>query len=269
MAINHIITADIGGTNTRIAIVKMGTYEVHQLLRIKTSEIEDITRNLNMILEEAHEREKIEIAHCALAVAGKIEGNQVKLTNAPLTISKEHILNNSLLGRVELLNDAQAAAYGTLIFDKSKQKRAVITLGTGLGTAIINPDFSIVSTEFSHTPLEHEIAPALKRSLKREPVWEDILSARGLEHLYKKHTKKKASAYDIKDPQTFRVFRDVLAAYCNWLTTQGVEAIYITGGIPLNHNIITKSFRAKLDSIPITLIEDELLALKGAAYALN
>lgn len=269
MAINYVITADIGGTNTRIAIVKKENLEIKEVLLLKTSEITDIVLPINTLLEEAYKKEKIEISECALGVAGEVKEGNVKLTNADLTISTQHILQNSLLGKVILLNDAQAAAYGVLNFDKTKQKKAVITLGTGLGTAIIHEDSNIEATEQGHLPLEHSLKADLKKKLKREPVWEDILSSRGLEYLYYKNTKKKAKAREISDSASLKVIRDVFLAYLLQLKHQGVESIYLTGGLINHHKIITKKVRESIDSIPLTIIEDELLAVKGCAYALK
>jgi glucokinase len=142
---------------------------------------------------------------CAsFGVAGPVREGRCETTNLPWTIEADSIAKTFNIPNVYLLNDLEAAAYGSLILTEkdfhtlnagrpqSRGNRAVIAAGTGLGEAMLFWDgggFRASASEGGHTDfgprgsIEIELLEYLS---KRFPhvSYERIVSGPGLLNIY-------------------------------------------------------------------------------------
>jgi len=140
-----ILTGDIGGTKTRLALYRLAG-ESHRWIRGKIFSSRRY-KGLEIILREFLGKE--EIIDCAsFGVAGPILKGRVKLTNLPWVIDAKKLQKELRLKKVLMMNDLVANAHGLSMLKKSdfatlqigKERRgnaALISAGTGLGEAII------------------------------------------------------------------------------------------------------------------------------------
>ncbi len=197
----RVLAGDIGGTNARLAL-----FEEDRILfqrQYPSSKIKGI--------EQAFELFQAEIGAplpeaAAIAVAGVVEDQCVSATNIPWTLCAESIRKNTGFEKVILLNDFEAAAWGTLTLKTGELiplgggsrdpsgPRAVLGAGTGLGQALVVPcesgSYRVLPTEGGHTdfaPRGEEQIQLLEFLLQeREHVSvEQVLSGPGLVNIYR------------------------------------------------------------------------------------
>jgi len=215
------VVADIGGTNTRVAIIGVKEPKKYDIIfrhNYLTHELKSIESALNDALKIAKEEYDIETDTACLGTAGAIartEGRAyVKLTNTSLEIDTAKVLPKTMLKHIILINDFEAIGYGLDILDLAKDvkrltrpesmdgseesTKAVIGAGTGLGMGIVpyskEKRFHIpFPTEgghmelASHNLLELELVHFIKKKFsvkESHPDIEDVVSGRGLENLY-------------------------------------------------------------------------------------
>jgi glucokinase len=217
-----IIGADVGGTNTSIAIIGIRNHVSFEIIfkhAYLTKEITVFEHLLNETLSKAKEEYDIEVGTCVIGAAGPVsdERDYVKLTNADLSLNKFDILNKTLLNKVILLNDFEAIGYGLdllnlnedaiklphigedLTEDSATSSFATIGAGTGFGMCIAPYDpkrklhvpFPSEGGHMELSPnnrLEMELIKYLKEKvLQRKqlhPDIESVLSGPGLENIY-------------------------------------------------------------------------------------
>ena len=142
---------DAGGTKTSVHQYELSK-KIFQPIRSKTYYNKEF-KDFYSLLEEYLMEFSFEFAAVAIAAAGVIKNNQVKLTNLDWEISKPILLNKFFpyldKENLILLNDIEASAYyppsaqgqNTLVEISSSKNPAVqgtysvISVGTGLGTA--------------------------------------------------------------------------------------------------------------------------------------
>jgi glucokinase len=100
-----ILVADVGGTNTRIALGD-GARRLHRLRALKNTDIEDFRATLAETLADAGE-----VQTAVFAVAGPVDSDEVKLTNYPRQLSRAELQTSLGLKRVVFVNDFVAAVH--------------------------------------------------------------------------------------------------------------------------------------------------------------
>jgi glucokinase len=283
-----ILSADIGGTNTRFGIMGIGnnTAELLAKYSFKTKWIHFCTKVVE-IVENAKKTYGIELSGLSAGAAGKIENNEAMLTNIDRKISSEEILRETPIKNVILMNDFEASAYGVNSFDLGKETTLVIGAGTGLGKAVLvrkENFYTPLASEGGHAemPFYEEDKKLLKFIMKKRKLerltWEDLLSGRGLEDINEFLTKKQTPAPRINNAESFEIFSKFFGRCCrNFALEVLCQKIYVTGAIALNHpEIIRKMFRKELEKgvfrhylkgIKVEIITDENIGLLGAGYA--
>jgi glucokinase len=140
-----ILTGDIGGTKTRLALYRLAD-EGHRRIRGKIFSSKQY-EGLEMILEEFLGTE--ENVDCAsFGVAGPILKGRVNLTNLPWVIDTKTLQKELKLKKVVIVNDLVANAHGLSMLKENdfvtlnvgkerKGNAALISAGTGLGEAIL------------------------------------------------------------------------------------------------------------------------------------
>lgn len=195
------ILADVGGTNTRVALAEGGTVQADSIRRFANEDHGGIAQVLGLYLEQTG-------ATCAaacVAVAGPVKDGVGQLTNRPWSIDHAGLAAATGAGRTAILNDLQAQGHALPQLDPAhlrairpgpapgpRSARLVIGVGTGFNIAPVycHEDVVLVPpSEAGHAilPVRTEEDLALSRFVAQEhgfPGVEDVLSGRGLERLY-------------------------------------------------------------------------------------
>ena len=204
MQFSHpLFVCDIGGTNTRVALVREAGADAELLAHLKTADFQDFGAAIEAAAKTASVRPKSLIA-CG---AGPVQGRSLHLTNAAWTIDGPDLAERLGLEQGLLLNDfeAQALALPALRpewlrpigprHDEAAHEglRLVLGPGTGLGVAALltfegrhmpfaseagHVDFGPVGAE------EEKLWPHLERVAGRVSA-ESVVSGPGLARVHK------------------------------------------------------------------------------------
>lgn len=272
----YFLTADIGGTNPRLAILN----EKSEIIIKENITHEKLIQQINDFLKICGEKDITTDTLC-IAAAGIINKNICKLTNADLLIDSKEILEQTLLSNIYLINDFEAIGHAinsekTYVKIKSgvvkNGNKIVVGVGTGLGCSVITKE-NIFATEACYLELETNFDKSENHYI------ENIISGKGIEKLYYSKYQETALAKDaIKDRKVQQEFVKHFAKLLKNLTfaylPQG--GIYLTGGVlQKNHKILNKEFvkeftahfnkdiKKLLKDIPVFLIKDYDISLHG------
>ncbi len=290
--------ADIGGTNCRLA--SFTETDCIREANLATESIHSATDLLDAFTTSFPDDKACGIA---LAAAGKTEGKTVTLTNAACTLDCSRIPIPCLL-----MNDFTAQAYATLSPSASvsccrrgtvtRQKRAVLGPGTGLGCAQLIPeddDWTVIPSEGGHMPFpftRREEERAYQDYLAEQgltlPTCEAILSGRGLTRLHAFLTGDTLTPKNIGEnflhtrSETLDLYARFLGRFCAmWiLSTVCTGGLWIGGGIAIQNPLCVsnEAFLAELSpavphpwvrDVPVYLFRDTRAGLFGAAWALR
>lgn len=147
-----ILGADVGATNTRVALaaVRDGRPAIALERHYLNADFGGFDRLTEAFVGEAgaaiHAGARIDSA--CLGVAGPVEGRRVKLTNLPWTLDADELARALGGARVTLVNDFHAAASGIDVLDArdlatlqpgdplERSAQVVLGAGSGLGVAL-------------------------------------------------------------------------------------------------------------------------------------
>jgi glucokinase len=142
-----ILAGDIGGTKTNL-----GMFEEKQGKLARVTEKRYPSREhagLEEIVADFVKVTGLKASAASFGIAGPVVNNHVRTGNLPWFVDGSVMAKQLGLGRVRLLNDLEAAAYGVGVMEPSdletlnpgvvapQAPRAVIAAGTGLGEAIL------------------------------------------------------------------------------------------------------------------------------------
>ncbi|MBD3273104.1 ROK family protein, partial [Candidatus Dependentiae bacterium] len=214
---SYIFVSDIGGTNSKFALAKINKKEKPELilkLRLDSKKIDNFADTINLIIKQIEKKINIKIDTISLASAGVISADRktCKISNLDKTISVNEIIKTTKIKKVFLLNDFEAIGYGFQTLEKkdileiNKLKtinnkfvdKAYIGAGTGLGKGILvwneNKKLYIPKqSEGGHADFAAQDQQDLNlinfikenKTKNCNVEWEDILSGRGLQYIYK------------------------------------------------------------------------------------
>lgn len=193
-----VLLSDIGGTNIRFSILEND--EIISVEYYKTSEYENIETALAVYLNQVNKQPTKMI----FGVAGLIQGECIKLTNADFEVNKKTL--ESLYPNVPIIivNDFVLQGYGVLQVEKKclhkigsaqsdRGNKVVLGPGTGLGSCFListkGDEYDVLSSESGHTslaPITANQQKILAEITKEEsPLsFEDVVSGSGLCRLY-------------------------------------------------------------------------------------
>jgi glucokinase len=197
-----ILAGDIGGTNTRLALVK----DVGGRLRPRAEETYRSAdhADLHAVLERFRAVHPEPITAAGFGVAGPVVSGRCEATNLPWVVDARALARQLGLDGVSLINDLQAIAQGSEALGEEEFRvlqpgrpeiqgnRAIIAAGTGLGEAGLYWDgrrHHPFATEGGHvdfaprTALEAELLRHLLTRFERVS-YERVLSGRGLLNIY-------------------------------------------------------------------------------------
>ncbi|MGB8813820.1 MAG: glucokinase [Paracoccaceae bacterium] len=196
------LVADIGGTNTRVALADGTVLRVDSIRRFKNAEFPGLETILRRYLDEAGVND---CDGACVAAAGPVRGGIATMTNLDWTIDGDALARATKAETVAILNDLQAQGHAlghiapenlaTLIPGPAAAPDAaklVIGVGTGFNAAPVHetPWGRIVAaSECGHVnmPIRSESDLRLAHFVETVhgfPGVEEVLSGRGLERLY-------------------------------------------------------------------------------------
>lgn len=193
------LIGDIGGTNTRLALVAEGRQWTH----LETCR-NDGYASLEAIVAAYLEKTQADPEAAAFAVAGPVRGGEAMLTNREWTISAAALARRFRLEHCHVVNDFSAVALGVPALTADNLERAgggerdpaapvaIIGPGTGLGIGGLVPGADggrVLVTEGGHASLaatDERTAAIIERLRSRfgHVSGERAVSGQGIENLY-------------------------------------------------------------------------------------
>ena len=262
------LVADIGGTNTRLALAKNGAVDAKTIQRFKNADagsFEQIVGGYFTYMQDPA------CCACCIAVAGPVRGVQAQMTNLDWIIDATGIGHSFNIPEVSLLNDLEALGHGLSTLGRKDQNhilgpepakgdqatKLVIGVGTGVNIAVVHAfaggTTRITPAEYGHASLPIHSAQMLKlvSTLPLDGAYcsiEDALSGRGFENLYRcvgakngrpaalSHAEIWAGLDDLQDPdlaETAQYFVQFLASVTVDLSLCHLPfgGIYLAGGV--------------------------------------
>jgi len=254
-----ILIADIGGTKSRLALVKKERKIFLNLRVYKSKDFSDIYTLVENYFSEIGVKKKP--ATAIFAVAGPVVRDCAHLTNLNWKVSVRKLKKLFKFEKSLLINDLVSLAASVLLLKKSeilnikngkklkREPKAFIAPGTGLGEAILVKEkpLTILPTEGGHiffSPLNEEEFNYLKflKKKKEELSWEKVLSGKALSYWYEYYFNEIVSPEKITElaktnnPQALRVikkFFELLGRKVSQLAFYSLPegGIYIAGGV--------------------------------------
>jgi glucokinase len=198
-----ILAGDIGGTNTRLAIVER-TDGGHLRIVIEATFRSTAYDGLHKIIEEFLGRQEVKPQAACFGVAGPVHDNRCKTMNLTWVVDGAELAAQSRIPHVAVINDLEANAYGISCLEShdfeivnagdpnAAGHAAVVSPGTGLGEAGMFWDgqrYIPIPTEGGHTDfgprtaLEYELGQYLARQYEHLS-YERIVSGPGIVNIY-------------------------------------------------------------------------------------
>ena len=198
----YSLVADIGGTNTRVALAEGDALLPETIRRYRNADYAGLETVLRAFIVEEGD---VDCTAACVAVAGPVRDGRATLTNLDWTIDEDTLARAAQAERVAIINDLQAQghALGRIAEDKLRPiiagpeqpphaARLVIGIGTGFNVAPVHqtPQGRLVSaSEAGHATMPVRTPAELRLSQFVEtahgvPGVEDVLSGRGLERIY-------------------------------------------------------------------------------------
>ena len=285
----QVAVADVGGTHARFALANVEGGKVVSLgepVTLKTAE----HGSFQLAWEEFGRRAGIDLPkNLAIAFAGPVGGEVLKLTNNPWVIRPALIKERLGVDDYVIVNDFGAVGYAVATLGdehfehlcgpkRSLPDEGVISIvgpGTGLGVAALlrKPDrYEVIETEGGHVDfapldsLEDRILGQLRRHFRRISV-ERVASGQGLWNLYEAlgalegrdltfHNEKDlwaaalAGTDSLANAALDRLCLTLGAVAGDMALAQGASAVVIAGGV---------GFRLK-DYLPKSGFQDRFIA---------
>ena len=198
-----ILVGDIGGTNTRLAVVagEGSGFRVVAEARYSSPRY----AGLEDIVSEFMKGKNLPVTHAGFGVAGPVRDGQSHATNLPWVVDGGELARRLKIASVALINDLEAIAFGIATLaakdfatlqpgdPAARGNAAVIAPGTGLGEAGLFWDGNRhhpFATEGGHSTFapSDELEDELLRYLRphfHHVSWERLLSGPGLFNIYK------------------------------------------------------------------------------------
>jgi glucokinase len=204
--VRQVAVADVGGTHARFALAAIDGGRVASLgepVTLKTAE----HGSFQLAWQEFGRRAGIDLPNeLAIAFAGPVGGDVLKLTNNPWVIRPALIKERLGVDRYVVVNDFGAVAYAVATLPDEHFRHlcgpagqlpeagvtSIVGPGTGLGVAALlrrRDHYEVIETEGGHVDfapldlLEDKILTHLRRHFRRVSV-ERVVAGQGLPNLY-------------------------------------------------------------------------------------
>lgn len=298
MGEDTFLLADVGGTNTRLALGTRGGLLPQTVMRYRNDDFDAFADVLHRY-QAQHTNQPIHSA--AMAVAGQIVGQNARLTNRDWAFEAEHLAGEIGCKQVSFINDMGGLARSIPVLSacqkaelhseptlRANDQSLVIGLGTGVNASALLGETALAA-EIGHTGATTRMTQIINAELggpqRGFDTVEDILSGRGLERLHHLLTGKKLTAPEICKSalqnnavqQTCLLYGTLLAELIRELVLHYLprNGLYLSGSVargvmetPAKAQIIQcllsdHPMKATLDGMPLSLITDDAAALLG------
>ena len=197
----HYLVADVGGTNTRVALANDGKLQTQTIHRYRNTDQSGVVEILQKYLSEQAPEARPE-AVC-IDVAGPVGTDEGQLTNLDWTVTSAELCAATGATFGAILNDMQAqgmalshlpstAFHSILKGTAQSGNRMVVNIGTGFNSAVVlgeGPKLTVPGSETGHvnlpvpSPKIYELHQFLTERFGFASA-EEVLSGRGLGHIY-------------------------------------------------------------------------------------
>ncbi|MEJ6401771.1 glucokinase [Yoonia sp. 2307UL14-13] len=260
------LVADIGGTNTRVALANGREVLDQTIRRYANTDFPGLESVLQRYI--ADEGNVNPCAAC-VAVAGPVRDGRATMTNLDWTINKDTLQRATQAETVAILNDLQAQGHALGYLDPANIRnilegpegqphaaKLVVGVGTGFNAAPVydlEHGRIVAPSECGHAnlPIRNEMELRLCQYVSTAhgfPAVEDVLSGRGLERAYaflgqEADDPRESAAKDImaacadgSDPRAVdaaRLFTRILGTVCGNLSLIQLPfgGVYLVGGV--------------------------------------
>ncbi|MBV1869056.1 MAG: glucokinase [Marinosulfonomonas sp.] len=199
----YALVADIGGTNTRVALAQGRRILPETVQKYANTDFDGLETVLRSYIAQEGD---VDCAAVCVAVAGPVRDGVGALTNLDWTIDEATLAHAARAQKVAILNDLQAQGYGlgsidpgnirSILAGAAAQNNApqlVIGIGTGANAApVIETSHGrmVMPSECGHAnlPIRTEADLRLCQYVETThgfPGVDDVLSGRGLERVYR------------------------------------------------------------------------------------
>ncbi len=195
------LVADVGGTNTRVALAIDGKLQTQTIHRYRNTDQSGVVGILQKYLSE-HAPEARPEAVC-IDVAGPVGTNEGQLTNLDWIITSAELCAATGASFGAILNDMQAqgmalshlhgSAFRSIVKGTAQSgNRMVVNIGTGFNSAVVlgdGPKLTVPGSETGHvnlpvpSPEIYELHQYLSARFGFASA-EEVLSGRGIGHIY-------------------------------------------------------------------------------------
>ncbi|MCH8540902.1 MAG: ROK family protein [Opitutales bacterium] len=155
---------DVGGTGIKAAPVDLSTGEFHaERLRIPTPSLctpEILAKTAKEFVEHFHWEGPIGVGFPGVIKGGKVM-TAANLDNSWIGVSIDEFLSEATNCDVHTINDADAAGLAEFHLGEGQTHQGVVlllTIGTGIGSALFHKGKLIPNTELGHLPMRDTIA---------------------------------------------------------------------------------------------------------------
>lgn len=269
----RIAAADVGGTHARFALATVeqgGVTELGEPVTVKTSEFASFQHAWQEFGRRIDEPLPKELA---IAFAGPVGGEVLKLTNNPWVIRPALMQEKLGVEQFVIVNDFAAIAHAVAGLDSAAYRHvcgpkrdlpdsgmiSIVGPGTGLGVASLlkreGGSYDVIATEGGHVdfapldPLEDQILQHLRENFRRVSV-ERLVSGRGLLNIYEALGTIENRPYTLRDEKDLWTAAlqgtDTLAAAAldrlclvfgaaagDFALAQGAQSVVLAGGLGL------------------------------------
>ena len=199
----YALVADIGGTNTRVALAEGRRVLAETVRKYRNADFPGLETVLRRYIGDEGD---VDCMGACVAVAGPVRDGVGELTNLDWSFDKETLKRAARAEKVAVLNDLQAQGHALAYIAAEKLKhvikvkpnnpnaaRLVIGIGTGFNAAPVfqtGAGILVPPSEAGHANLPIRTEQELRLCHHLEgthgfPSIEDVLSGRGLENVYR------------------------------------------------------------------------------------
>ncbi|TPW76143.1 polyphosphate--glucose phosphotransferase [Schumannella soli] len=194
---SRAIGIDIGGTGIKGALVDLDSGELlSDRLKKPTPEggepdaiVAVVKELVDELAGETLNGSAVPVGVCFPAVV--IDGHTMSAANVSkkwIGLAAEELFEKALGRDIHFVNDADAAGVAELRYGAAKGERGVVlltTLGTGIGTALINDGVLVPNTELGHLEIDgHDAESKASYAAKERHEWDWDKWAKKLQRYY-------------------------------------------------------------------------------------
>jgi glucokinase len=204
------ILADIGGTNTRVALAEGAAVRLDTIRRFPNAEYQAKGQDIAHVLRDYLDQTGASVSGVCVAAAGPVQDGVATMTNLDWVIDAAKLTGATGATRVAILNDLQAQGQALGHIPAANLRRVVdgpikpgapmlvVGLGTGVNAAPVHPGPQgrvVPPSECGHVSMpvrteeDFQLARFIEQKLKAEgdaphAGVEEVLAGRGLANLH-------------------------------------------------------------------------------------